>query len=178
MLRFALSSGHGSTMWVTMLVATALPPERAIVSRRSRYSEQPPSTAIRAPSANACSDLLNRRIGFPLRQIKHVPHERLAIGNCDSLSEGRELACLLPRKLGLSEQEEVDVVWRQGVVGRRLDFIARTRRTHEMRRDDDGEVGFVLLVGLAGKQRTEHRHTAEPGQLFDRVPVVALQQAT
>src|SRR5262245_20661762 len=136
MFRLALSRGQGSTMWVTISVATALPPERAIVSRRSRYSEQPPRTAIRVPSANVRRGLLNRGIGFPLRQVKHMPHKRLAIRNRDSRSERRELARLLPRKLGLSQQEEVDVVWRQGVVGRRLDFVAWPRRTHEMRRDD------------------------------------------
>src|SRR5262245_2621179 len=97
MLRLALASGQGSTIWVTTLVATALPPERAIVSRRSRYSEQPPSMAMRAPRANVRRGLLNRRIGFSLRHVKHVPHKRLSIGNRDPLSERRELARLLSR---------------------------------------------------------------------------------
>src|SRR5262245_3764359 len=178
MLRLALSRGQGSTIWVTTSVATAFPPESAIVSRRSRYSEQPPSITKRAPRASVRSALLNGRIGFPLRQIKHVPDKRFAVGNDDGRIQKRGLTRLLPGDLGLSHQEEVDVIRRQGVVGRRLDLITRPRRTHEMRRDNDGEVGFVLLVGLAGEQRAQHRYAAKPGQLIDRVLVVGLQQAT
>ena len=63
------------------------------------------------------------------------------------------------------------------VVGRRLDQVARPRRPHQMRRHDDGEIGLVVLVGLRGEQRAQHRHAAEPRQLLDLVLVVALQQA-
>ncbi len=70
--------------------------------------------------------------------------------------EGVSCARLLPRDLGLPQQEEIDVIRRQGVVGRRLDFIAWPRRAHEVRRDNDGKVCFVLLIGLAGEQRTQH----------------------
>src|SRR5262249_15165222 len=177
MFRLALSRGQGSTIWVTTSVATALPPDSAIVSRRSRYSEQPPSMAKRAPRASVRSTLLNGRIGLPLRQIKHVADKRFAVRNYDGRIQEREFACLLPADLALSHQEEVDVIRRQGVIGRRLDLIARPRRTHEMRRDNDGEIGFILLVGLAGEQRAQHRYAAKPRQLIDRVLVVGLQQA-
>ena len=63
------------------------------------------------------------------------------------------------------------------IVDRCLDLVAWPRRTHEVRRDDDGEIGFVLLKGLAREQHTQHRDTAEPRQLLDGVLVVALQQA-
>ena len=98
-------------------------------------------------------------------------------GDRDAGRLGRQLLCLFPRDFGLPEQEEVDVVRRQRVVDRRLDLVARPRRTHEVRRDDDDEIGLVLLIRLAGEQRAEHRHVAKPGQLLDRVLAVALQQA-
>src|SRR5690242_6051074 len=159
MLRLALSGGQGSTIWVIMLVATALPLNRVMVSLRSRYSEQPPSAAKRVPSANVRSALLNGRIGIPLRQVKHVPGKRLIAGVSEAGCNGRKPACLFPRDLGLSKQKEIDVIRRQRVIRRRFDFIPGPRRTHEMRRDNDGEVGFVLLIGLAGEQHTQHRHT-------------------
>src|SRR4029077_17332731 len=102
MLWSALAGGHGSTIWVTMLVATALPPDRAMVSRRSRYSEQPPSTTRRAASANVRSALLNGRIGLSLRQIKHVPGKRLVAGDSETGRGRCRLGSLLPASPGLS----------------------------------------------------------------------------
>src|SRR5262252_8013532 len=131
MLRSALSRGQGSTICVIMLVATALPLNRVMLSLRSRYSEQPPSAANRAPNATVRIVLLNGRIGVPLRQVKHVPCKRLVAGVGKAGRNGREPACLFPCDLGLSEQEEIDVIWRQGVVCRCFDFISRSRRTHE-----------------------------------------------
>ena len=90
---------------------------------------------------------------------------------------GRERGRLRARDLGLAEQEEVGIVGRQRVVGRRLIDVARPRRTHQMRRHDNGEIGLVLLVGLRREQRAQHRHAAEPRQLLDLVLVVGLQQA-
>src|SRR6476660_9769320 len=121
MLRSALSRGQGSTICVIILVATALPPDLAMVSRRSRYSEQPPSTARKAPSARLRRTLLNDRIGAPLRQIKHVSGKWPVAGNRDTSCGRCELACQLPRDFGLAQQEEIDVVRRQRIVGRRLD---------------------------------------------------------
>ncbi len=90
---------------------------------------------------------------------------------------GVSLAGLRARYLHLADQEEVGVVGRQRAVERRLDHVARRRRPHEMRRDDDGEIGLVLLVGLRREQRPQHRHAAEPRQLLDLVMVLGLQQA-
>ena len=42
MLWSALAGGQGSTIWVTMLVATALPPDRALLRRRSKISSSRP----------------------------------------------------------------------------------------------------------------------------------------
>ena len=77
----------------------------------------------------------------------------------------------------LAHQEEVDVVRRQRGVERRLEGVAGPRRAHQARRHDDGEVGFLLLIGRAAEQRAEHRHVAEPGQLLLRGRADALQQA-
>src|SRR5262249_8788683 len=117
-------------MCVTTFVATALPPDRAIGSRRSRYSEQPPRMASRVASASRRITLLNGRIGFPPWQIEHVTSERPVRGDCDTGRLGRQFLSLLPRDLGLPEQEEVDVIRRQRVIGRRLDLVAGPCRTH------------------------------------------------
>src|ERR1039458_8213392 len=127
-----------------------------MVSRRSRYSEQPASVASTAASAAKRMTLLDDRIGYPLRHIEHVPGEWPVACGGNTSGGGRERARLFPRDLGLAEQEEIRVVWRQRVVSRRLDHVARARRTHEMRRDDDGEIGLVLLIGLTGEQRAQH----------------------
>src|SRR5262245_49938196 len=127
MLRLALSRGQGSTIWVTTSVATAFPPESAIVSRRSRYSEQPPSITKRAPRASVRSALLNGRIGFPLRQIKHVPDKRFAVGNDDGRIQKRGLTRLLRGDLGFSHQEVFDVFMRIGVGGWRVDGVLRAQ---------------------------------------------------
>src|SRR5262249_12451065 len=136
MSRLALARGHGSTMWVTMLVATALPPDAAIGSRRARYSEQPPTEAVSPASASGRRALLNGRIGFPLRQIEHVPGERPVPGNRNLRRGRRELLGFLLGDFGLAEQEEVDVIRLHRVVGRRLEQVAGARRAHEARRDD------------------------------------------
>ena len=46
-----------------------------------------------------------------------------------------------------------------------------------MRRDDDDEIGLVLLVPHAAEQRAEHRNGAEPRHLRAVSQVVRLQQA-
>src|SRR6516165_1367393 len=115
-----------------MFVATAFPPNRVTVSRRSRYSEQPPSTERRAPSASARSASLNGRIGAPIRQVKHVSSKRLVASIGEASGGGRESAGLFARDLGLSQQEKVEVIWRQRVIGRRFDLIARAGLAHEL----------------------------------------------
>src|SRR5471032_45422 len=118
MSRLALSRGHGSTIWVTLSLATALPPLSAMLSRRSRYSEQPASVANTAASASVTLNLLNGRIGNPLWHIEHVPGERLIASSGDALHGWRKRARLFPRHLHLAHQEEIRVVRRQRVVGR------------------------------------------------------------
>src|SRR6185437_1435750 len=176
MLRSALSRGHGSTIWVASLVATELPPPRRMVSRRSRYSEQPASAVSEAASASVRSVLMDGRIGYSPWKIEHMPGERTVAGGGELGRDGRECESLLPRDLGLAEEEEVRIVGRQRIVGGRADNVARPHRAHQMRRDDDGEVGMVLLIGLAGEQRSQHWDAAEPRQLLDQVLVVGLQQ--
>src|SRR6202142_329137 len=141
----ALARGQGSTIWVTLLVATASPPPSEMVLRRSRYSEQPASAASSTASASVRKILLDGRIEIPLRQIEHVPGERAAAGVGNARRDRRECDRLRPRELRLAEQEEVHIVGRQRVVGRRLDDVAWPRWPHEARRHDNGEIGLVLL---------------------------------
>src|SRR5512135_467664 len=97
----ALSTGQGSTICVTLLVATASPPCSEMVSRRSRYSEQPPSAASTRPSASARPDLLNGRIGTPPWHIDHVPGERLLLGDGDLRGRRRQSPGFGAADLGL-----------------------------------------------------------------------------
>src|ERR1700690_1136179 len=136
----ALARGQGSTIWVTLLVATASPPPSEMVLRRSRYSEQPASAASSAASASVRKILLDGRIGIPLRQIEHVPGERAAAGVGEAGRGGRERDRLRSCELGFAEQKEVRIVRWQRVIGRRLDDVARPRRSHQVRRYDDGEI--------------------------------------
>src|SRR5580704_13942345 len=50
------------------------------------------------------------------------------------------------RDLGFAHEKKVDVVRRQRIVERRLNGGSRGDRPHQMRRDDDREIGFVLLI--------------------------------
>ena len=54
--------------------------------------------------------------------------------------------------------------------------IARARRLDEMRRDNDDEVGFLLLILRAAQERAEHRHVADPRKLFQVGVIDVLQQ--
>src|SRR5664279_5104094 len=92
MSRLALSRGHGSTMWVTSFVATELPPLSAMVSRRSRYSEQPASVANKTASASLAATLLNGCIGTPSWHVEHVAGERLIAGGGDAHHDRRHRA--------------------------------------------------------------------------------------
>src|SRR6185437_1277863 len=150
MLRSALSRGHGSTIWVTLSEAIALPPLSEMVSRRSRYSEQPASAVSSAASASPRSVLLDGRIGYS-PEIEHVPGEWTIAGGGNTGRGGCESERLRPRDFVLAQQEEVRIIGWQRIVGRRLDHVAWPRRTDQMRRDDDDKVGLVLLVGLAGE---------------------------
>src|SRR5579885_3707280 len=177
MFLLALSRGQGSTIWVTIFVADALPPFSVIVSRWSRYSEQPASTPASA-SPNEIAVLMDGRIGNPHRfgQIEDVTGERLLLRFRDLLELGRQCLRFRTREFGLPQKEEVDIVGRQRVVGRRLYHVARSRGANDMRREDDRKVGLILLIGFRGKQRAQCRDAAEPRKLLDLVVVVGLQQ--
>src|SRR5476649_1839925 len=82
-----------------------------------------------------------------------------------------------PRRFDLAHQEQIDVVDRKRVIERRCDDVARTGRTNEPRSDNDGEIGLVLLIRGAAKQRAQNRDVADPGQLRYRVLPSALQQS-
>ena len=54
---------------------------------------------------------------------------------------------------------------------------ARTHGLHEVRRDDDDEVGLALLEVGGAEESADHRHIADPGELVDALRVLRLQQA-
>src|SRR5712671_248402 len=129
--------------------------------------EQPltaaPTAMIAAQVLVLADDILDS-----LRKIEHMSGIRQL-----STHRGTQL---LARNLGLAGQEEIGIVPWHRIVERRLDRITGPRRVHKAGRDDDGEVGFVPLIGAARKQRAEYRHVAEPGHLLLIALVGALQQ--
>src|SRR5216683_1314764 len=79
--------------------------------------------------------------------------------------------------LELTIQEDIDIVsWQPGIErGRQL--LARRGWLYQMRRDDDDEVGFVLLITSAPEQRTEDRDRSKPRELREVANIFRLQQA-
>src|ERR1044072_10038159 len=73
MLRSRARGGHGSTMWATLLAATASPAAKLTVSRRSRYMSVHPESAVAAASARIAPRRLFRDIdGLPLGDVEDV----------------------------------------------------------------------------------------------------------
>src|SRR5262245_39873368 len=110
-------------------------------------SEQPATMMLSpttAATARAAGMSLQRRMVLPLWQVKHVAHWALA-KLCLATT------VLSPRDFRLAEQKEVDVVGRQRIIERRSDDVAWPGRLHNVRRYDDDEIGFILLIGLARK---------------------------
>src|SRR5262245_33775231 len=105
-------------------------------------SEQPDSTLTTVRSAAGANALRLASIldlddiGALLAYIENVTDKPPLVAGCEPRIGRRDLV--------LAHQEEIEVVGRQGVVERSLDRVARTGRTHQTGRDDDGEVGLVL----------------------------------
>src|SRR3954470_10805849 len=79
MLRSPARSGNGSTMWVTLLAATASPAAKLTVSRRSRYmSVHAPSSVVAASARMVAPRALFRDIAHSLRDIEDVTDRRRA----------------------------------------------------------------------------------------------------
>src|SRR5438105_11516511 len=169
--------GHGSTMWVTLLAATASPAARLTVSRRSRYmSVQAPSSVVAASARIApralLGDDLARDIALSLRDIEDVADRRRA-----AIRDALEAALHRHGDFRLTEQEEFRIVRWPRAVERRAQHVTGTSRAREARRDDDDEVGFLLLIRGAARERAEDRHIGEPRQLFLVRRIDRLQQA-
>src|SRR2546423_4638390 len=79
MLRSPARSGHGSTIWVTLLAATASPAAKLTVSRRSRYmSVHAPSSVVAASARIVAPRALLRDIAHSLRDIEDMADRRRA----------------------------------------------------------------------------------------------------
>src|ERR1041385_2216466 len=171
MLRSPARAGHGSTMWVTLLAATASPAAKLTVSRRSRYISVHPPSAVAAASARIAPRKLFCDIdGLPLGDVEDVADRGRA-----PIRAAANAAIHRHGDLRLAEQEELGIVRGLGGIERRAQHVTRARRTYQARRHDDDEVGFILLVGGAARERAEHRHVGKPGQLLLIGCVVCLQ---
>src|ERR1043166_2800352 len=73
MLRSPARGGHGATMCVTLVAATAAPAAKLTVSRRSRYMSVHPVSAVAAASTRIAPRRLLRDIdGLSLGDIEDV----------------------------------------------------------------------------------------------------------
>src|ERR1044072_8814361 len=114
-LRSPARAGHGSTMCVTLLAATASPAAKLTVSRRSRYmSVQAPSSMV-AESARIAPRKVFREIdGLSLGGVEDVADRGGA-----PVGAALEPPLHLHGDLGLTEQEELGIVRRLGRIERR-----------------------------------------------------------
>src|SRR6185503_582439 len=78
MLRSPARAGHGSTMWVTLFVATASPAAKLTVSRRSRYMSVHAPSSVVAASARIAPRALLRDIAHSLGDIEDMADRRRA----------------------------------------------------------------------------------------------------
>src|SRR3954452_13042902 len=141
MLRSPARAGHGSTMWVTLLVATASPAAKLTVSRRSRYmSVQAPSSVV-AASARIAPKLFRDIDGLPLGDVEDMADRGRA-----PIRTAANPAVHRHGDFSLAEQEELGVVRRLCGIERCAQHVTRTGRAHEARRYDDDEIGFTLLI--------------------------------
>src|SRR5258708_4049979 len=74
----------------------------------------------------------------------------------------------------LAVEEEVNVIGRQTGFKRRGQLLTRRRGGDQARRNDDHQVGFLLLVRRAAEQRAKHRNRPDPGHLRDVLSVACL----
>src|SRR5256885_4492989 len=106
MLRSPARNGHGSTIWVILLAATASPAAKLTVSRRSRYmSVHAPSSVVAASARIVAPRALLRHIGHSLGDIEDMAERR-----CAAIRAALEAA--LPRHghPGLAGQGEFRIV--------------------------------------------------------------------
>src|SRR5256885_8188203 len=139
MLRSPARIGHGSTMWVTLLAATASPAAKLTVSRRSRYmSVQAPSSVVAASARIVprmlLRDDLARDIAPSLGDIEDVAdRRRAAVGNAFDPPFHRH------GDFRLAEQEEFRIVRRTRAVERRAQHVAGAGRAHQAPRPREYE---------------------------------------
>ena len=55
-------------------------------------------------------------------------------------------------------------------------MLPRTHGLHEMRRDDDDEIGLALLEVGGSKEGAEDRNVPKPGKLVDALRILSLEE--
>src|SRR5881394_3131129 len=124
MLRSPARAGHGSIMWVTLLVATASPAAKLTVSRRSRYmSVHAPSSVVAASARMVAPRALLRDIAHSLGHVEDVADRRRA-----AVRASLEPPLDRCGDFRLAEQEEFRIVCRPRTVERRAQHVAGPRR--------------------------------------------------
>src|SRR5262247_2545740 len=136
--------------------------------------QQPPSaTASAAASIKQPRDRAMRIVpSLTLaRGAWRLDTDHVAIGPLH-LSSARYVVRIGFAHFRLSHQEEVGVIAGQPLIERRRQTLARSCRLDEMRRDDDDQIGLMLLIVHAAEQGSEHRNRSEPRNLRPKTQVV------
>src|SRR2546430_7382271 len=102
-------------------------------------SAQPPSMVAAASAATVMARDLVRRMVLSLADVEDVADRRRTAVDAS-------LETVLHRfgDFRLTEQEEIRIVRRRGVIERGAQVLVGPRRTYKTRRDDDDQVRFLL----------------------------------
>jgi len=74
------------------------------------------------------------------------------------IATGINVVVITLANVHLAVQEEIDVIGRQTRIERRRQFLTRCGRCDHVRRDDDYQIGLLLLIGRTAEQCPEHGH--------------------
>src|SRR5215510_2972922 len=124
--------------------------------------QQPPRAAasIKEPKARA----IDIAPSSPSCWVRWLDTDHVAVGTL-YLAAARHVVRIGFPHFRLPHQEEVGVVARQPLIERRRQTLSRTRRLNEMRRDDDDQIGLMLLIVHAAEQSAENWNGSQPGNL-------------
>src|SRR5215470_9491972 len=106
--------------------------------------QHPPSAAARTKGPRRRAMRIVPSSPFDRRARWRLDTNHVAIGTLN-LAAARYVIRIGFAHFRLSHQEEVGVIAGQPLVERRRQTLARSRRLDEMRRDDDDQIGLMLL---------------------------------
>src|SRR5690606_2915480 len=160
---------QGSTICIAVFAAIASPAKPLTPSDRDLLSLVQPESSARLLAAR-----MTGRGRFMTRLV--VEFEVGAVAARTPHGARRRRGARRQPHLLLASEEIRRRRWRGARIEGRPQLLRRIDRPHEVRRDDDDQVGLAPLVCLGREQRAQHRDLAEPGQSLTCDVVLALQK--